>query len=127
MHNTITAVGHLVSDPTTRTTSTGKLICSMRVCISDSKAQNKCFIDVESWEKTADACSKYLKKGREVIVEGELCTSSWTGKDGGTQSKNYIKANRVKFLGSGKKDSDSSSAPANNSASDQDETDDVPF
>lgn len=127
MHNTITAVGHLVADPTTRSTSTGKLICSMRVCISDSKAQNKCFIDVESWEKTADACSKYLKKGREVIVEGELCTSSWTGKDGGTQSKNYIKANRVKFLGSGKKENNAEAPASNSPAADQENDDDVPF
>jgi single-strand DNA-binding protein len=98
MYNTIITMGHLVKDPETRQTSTGKTICTMRMCISEDQAKNKCFIDVESWEKTAEACAKFLTKGRSVMVEGELCLSSWTGKDGSVQSKNFIRANKVKFL-----------------------------
>lgn len=128
MYNTIIAVGHLTADPTLRQTNTGKSICSMRMCVSDSKSQNKCFIDVESWEKTADVCAQYLSKGREVVVEGELCTSSWRGKDGSQQSKNFIRANRVKFLSSGKKDGGASSpAKENQEVSSQNGEDDVPF
>jgi single-strand DNA-binding protein len=130
MHNTIIAVGHLVSDPALQNTSSGKSICKMRMCISDTNSKNKCFIDVESWEKTADTCAKYLTKGREVFVEGELCTSTWTGKDGSQQSKNYIKAARVKFMSSGKKSDDKAGAPsASNSASNNevDEDSDIPF
>ncbi len=132
MYNTIIAVGHLVKDPESRTTSTGKNICNMRLCISESHDKNKCFIDVESWEKTADACVKFLEKGREVLVEGSLCLSSWTGKDGSTQTKNYIKANKVKFLGGGKKDGDaaaprSAAQPAGTSQESNDDDDDIPF
>jgi len=125
MHNTIVAIGHLTADPTSQTTSTGKTICKMRMCISDSNSKNKCFIDVESWEKTAEVCLKFLKKGREIYIEGELGTSSWTGKDGSQQSKNFIRASRVKFLSSGQKSNGSASASADTSEEAAD--DDVPF
>jgi single-strand DNA-binding protein len=125
MYNTIIALGHLVSDPVLRTTGTGKNICTMRLCISDGAAKNKCFIDVESWEKTADACAKFLVKGREVLVEGELSVSVWE-KDGKPQSKNFIRANKVKFVGGQKKD-----APASGSSTsapvDSDDDSDIPF
>jgi len=131
MYNTIIAAGYLVNDPITRNTNTGKTICTMRMCISENNAKNKCFIDVEAWEKTAEVCSKFLAKGREVLVEGELCLSSWQGSDGKTQSKNFIRANRVKFLGGGAKKSDDApaaasgnSAPASNDGGDED---DIPF
>ena len=130
MYNTIIAIGHLVKDPETRTTTTGKSICTFRICISESQAKNKCFIDVETWEKTAEVCQKYLAKGREAMVEGELSTSSWTGKDGTAQSKNFIKANKVKFLGGGQK-SEASKPQAQSTvdpayASD-DSDEDIPF
>ena len=128
MYNTIIATGYLTNDPVVRTTNTGKTICTIRMCISDSNAKNKCFIDVESWEKTAEACAKFLVKGREVLVEGELSVSVWE-KDGKTQSKNFIRANKVKFLGSGKKSEDG--APSSNTASSAtpqtEEDSDIPF
>jgi len=129
MHNTIVAIGHLVADPTSNTTSSGKTICRMRVCISDSNSKNKCFIDTECWEKLADVCLKYLTKGREIYLEGELCTSSWQGKDGTTQSKNFIKANTVKFLRSGdKKSGDASTTPTQAAAAESNGgDDDIPF
>ena len=140
MYNTIISVGHLTKDPESRQTSTGKTICQMRVCISESNAKNKCFIDVEAWEKTAEACIKYLAKGREVLVDGELCCSSWTDKSGNVQSKNYIRANKVKFLGSPPKSDNGdgpveskqtvnrSSSPASNPDSySSPEEDDIPF
>lgn len=132
MYNTIIAIGHLVKDPETRTTSTGKAICTFRICISESQAKNKCFIDVETWERTAEVCQKYLAKGREAMIEGELSTSSWTGKDGSAQSKNFIRANKVKFLGGGQKNDGSkegqnaSSKQVAESSNDV-EDDDIPF
>jgi single-strand DNA-binding protein len=134
MHNTIVALGHLVADPTTQHTQSGKAICRMRVCISDNSAKNKCFIDVEAWEKLAEVCQQYLVKGREVYIEGELSSSSWE-KDGQKQTKNFIRAKTVKFLKSGgakgdslpsEKGSNKPAAPTNLS-SQADEDDDIPF
>lgn len=129
MYNTIIAAGYLVNDPITRNTNTGKTICTIRMCISENNAKNKCFIDVEAWEKTAEVCAKYLSKGREVLIEGELCLSSWQGNDGKTNSKNFIRANRVKFLGGGqKKSEDAQSSNSSDAApSDTNGDEDIPF
>jgi single-strand DNA-binding protein len=127
MYNTIISIGHLVKDPETRTTSTGKPICSFRMCISESYNKTKCFIDVETWEKTAEACQKYLTKGRETLVEGELCVSEWTNKEGKKQSKYFIKAAKVKFLSSGQKDGDKASGDSAPQSSAPSDDDDIPF
>ena len=128
MFNNITALGHLVQDPTTRQTSTGKSITTFRICVSDNNAKNKCFIDVETWEKTADVCAQYLTKGREVLINGELCLSSWE-KDGAKFSKHFIKGDRVKFLGGGKKEGDTPTgqSKASSNAQQGDDLDEVPF
>jgi single-strand DNA-binding protein len=98
----------------------------MRVCVSDKEARDKAYIDVELWEKSAEVAAQYLKKGREVLVNGTLCMSTWEN-DGQKRSKHYIKAQGFKFLntGGGKKDEggEASAAPVAAAAGD----DDVPF
>lgn len=129
MHNTIVGIGHLVADPTTQSTSTGKSICRMRMCISDSNSKNKCFIDLECWEKLGETCQQYLSKGRQIYFEGELSSSTWKDKEGVEKNKNFIRGTKIKFLNSGGKrdDSDkpSQNAPAQQPAASDD--DDIPF
>ena len=103
MYNKIIGIGNVVKDPESRIISTGKQVCTLRVCISDSQAKNKCFIDCECWDRLAEICMEFLKKGKEIMIEGELCMSSWTGKDGSTQNKPYIRADKVKFMNSSQK------------------------
>ena len=109
MFNSITAAAYLVKDPEVRTTSTGKKVANLRVGISTAHAKTKCFVDVEFWDKTAEIAEKYLTKGREFMVQGELCMSSWE-KDGKSFSKYFIRGKDLQFLSSGKKsDSDTTS------------------
>ena len=49
------------------------------------------------------------------MVEGELCMSSWTNKEGVTQSRHFIRANKVKFMNSALK-KDDGSGPAESEA-----------
>ena len=120
MFNSITAAAYLVKDPEVRTTTTGKKVATLRVGISTSNAKTKCFIDVEYWDKLAEIAEQYLTKGREFIVQGELCMSSWE-KDGKKFSKYHIRGKDLQFLGSKKSSSGEETA-------DNAETDDlVPF
>ena len=115
MFNTITAAAYLVKDPEVRETNGGKKVANLRVGISTANAKTKCFIDVEFWDKTAEIAEKYLTKGREFMVQGELCMSSWE-KDGKSFSKYYIRGKDLQFLSSGKKsDSDSEGVEAEES------------
>tara|TARA_R110002051_G_scaffold35512_1_gene78058 strand:+ start:38 stop:406 length:369 start_codon:yes stop_codon:yes gene_type:complete len=122
MYNSITAAAYLVKDPEVRTTPTGKKVANLRVGISSSNAKTKCFIDVEYWDKTAEIVEKYLTKGREFIVQGELCMSSWE-KEGKTFSKYHIRGKDLQFLNNSKKsdDADAEAEPASATA------EEVPF
>lgn len=137
MYNKIVAAGHLVKDPESKKLSNGASVCLMRVCISDANAKTKCYIDVEAWDKTGENCQKYLKKGRDIVFDGELIAQSWKNKEGNEVTKNLIRAEKVKFLNSGgqKKEGDSASpqkekAPAKKQeqkSESEEEFDDVPF
>jgi single-strand DNA-binding protein len=59
---------------------------------------------IVTWNKTAENCSKYLAKGKSVFVEGRIRTRSWEDKEGQRRWATEIQADRVVFLGGGKKE-----------------------
>jgi len=126
MYNTIVAAGYLVSDPETRDVNSKK-VCKIRMCISGNRVQDKdkCFIDVELWNRQAEIAQEYLKKGRSIIVNGELRLSSWE-KDGQKHQKYFITGNSFSFLntGSSNDESDNSSSSSKSSKAVEE---DVPF
>ena len=124
MYNSITAAAYLVKDPEVRTTNNGKKVVSLRAGISTSNAKTKCFVDVEYWDKTAEIAEKYLSKGREFIVNGELCMSSWE-KDGKKFSKYFVRGKDLQFLSSKKSEGDGDGDGKGSSSDVQ--GDDVPF
>jgi single-strand DNA-binding protein len=58
-----------------------------------------CFITVVAWDKQAEVCNQYLRKGSPLFVEGRLQTRSWDGNDGKKRSVVEVRAERVQFLG----------------------------
>jgi single-strand DNA-binding protein len=131
MYNTIVTVCHLVSDPELKMINTGKKVCKMRVCVSGSNAKTKNFIDAEAWDRQAEVCSQYLKKGREVLIQGELCMDTWE-KEGKKFSKHFIRIATVQFLGGngeGKRDGVPQATPdkLTQKTDSYDESDDIPF
>jgi len=121
MYNSITAAAYLVKDPEVRTTNTGSKVATLRVGISTVKAKTKCYIDVEYWDKTAEIAEQYLTKGREFMVQGELCMSTWE-KDGKNFSKYFIRGKDLQFLSNSSKKNDSEGGDGADNSSD-----DVPF
>jgi single-strand DNA-binding protein len=65
------------------------------------------WVDHTEWHRvvcfgrTAENVSKYLKKGRQVYVEGCLRTSKYQDKEGKDKYSTEIMANEIHFLGSG--------------------------
>ena len=122
MFNSVTAAAYLVKDPEVRNTKSGSKVVNLRAGISSANAKTKCFVDIEFWDKTAEIAEKYLTKGREFMVQGELCMSSWE-KDGKNFSKYFIRGKDLQFLSSSKKsDSESDGETSKNT-----EHEDVPF
>ncbi len=113
--NSVNIMGNLTRDPELKYTASGKAVCNLsiannRVYTSNGQKVNEVsYFDVEVWGVVAENCSKYLAKGRGIIVEGRLRQDRWE-KDGKTQSRVKISANNVHFL-PGKKDDSSGQQP----------------
>jgi len=56
------------------------------------------------WEKLAELCEKYVKKGSELIIEGEISYRNYTDKDGVIKYFTEIICNSLEFCG--KKEAD---------------------
>lgn len=103
--NKVILIGNLGNDPQQRTTSTGKTVTSFRVATSEKwtdqsgQPQEKVnWHNVVVWGKRAEACARYLAKGRRVYVEGKLENRSYEDKEGVTRYVTDIVANEVVFL-----------------------------
>ena len=129
MYSKTVLVGNLARDPESRQageTTVTRLVVAVNYAYSKDKVS---YVDVEAWGKLGEICQKYLSKGRQALVDGRLVQDTWE-KDGKKNSKLYVKADNVQFLGSKDKNSspDSASAPAGNTAPSSTGSDeDIPF
>jgi single-strand DNA-binding protein len=101
-------LGHLGADPELRTTQSGQPVASLRIATSetwndkDGQRQERTeWHQVTVWGKQAEHCSQYLRKGREVFVEGRLQSREYTDKDGVQRRVWEVVADRVVFVGGG--------------------------
>lgn len=100
----ITIIGNLTRDPTTRTLSNGKTVCSFTVAVnrrhlSSSNQPEADFFRVSAWDKLGESCQRYLAKGRKVAVVGPVSVSTYEAKDGsGTRFTLEVRAEDVEFL-----------------------------
>jgi len=102
------AIGHLGQDPELRHLSTsGQPVASFSIATdetyTDKQGQWQERVDwhnIVVFGKAAESCKEYLKKGREVYVEGRLRIREYETKDnGGKRQPAEIIASRVQFLG----------------------------
>lgn len=107
MYNHTGLQGRLTADPELRYTPSGVAITSFRLA-SDTGRKTKDgkkitnFIDCVAWRAQAEFVSKYLSKGRLVLVEGELTSRNYEDKDGNHRKATEITVNSVHFCDSKK-------------------------
>ncbi len=154
--NKVTLIGNLGQDPETRYMSSGDAVTNITIATTDvwkdrdgNKQEKTEWHRVTFYRRLAEIAGEYLKKGRQVYIEGRLEIRKWTDKTGADRYTTGIIANEMKMLGS-KPSGDSpdradssqgghASAPAQNSSAPKPETnnksgggfedmdDDVPF
>ena len=102
-------LGNLGKDPETKNLDSGQTLTKFPLATS-RKYKNKDGEVVEDttwhniivWGKLGDTCGKYLTKGRQVLVEGEIRTRSYE-QEGVKKYTTEIVAQNVQFLGGGNK------------------------
>jgi single-strand DNA-binding protein len=121
-------LGRLTKDPELRATGTGKSVATFSVAIDDGWGDNKTtdYIDIVAWEKTAENCAKFLKKGSLVGVVGKIKKRSYE-KDGRKIWITEVKADEVEFLGSKSSTQEAPSSSFVPPDFEEVEDDDLPF
>lgn len=132
MLNKYIAIGNLTVDPSTKQIKDNSLTTFSLAVNNPVNKNDVCFIDVETWNRTADNCAKFLKKGSRIFLEGRLKYSCWEAKDGSKKCKVSCVADYVQFMSTkNEEDSAPQSEPKQKeeefTAEEIDELTDVPF
>lgn len=111
--NHIVLMGRMVKDPELKQTQSGVSVCNFTIAVDrdykngDEKVAD--FVDCVVWRNSTDFVSKYMKKGRMVVVSGSLQSRKWQDKEGNNRTSWEVQAQNVYFADS-KRDGDSGSS-----------------
>ena len=115
--NKVILVGNLGRDPETKYTPQGTAIVTFSLATSENrKDKDGNWKEHTEWHrivvfgKLAENCGQYLKKGRQVYVEGAISSRSYKDKEGQDKTIYEIRASQIIFLAKGKPESGSSEA-----------------
>lgn len=106
--NKVMLIGHLGTDPELKVTTSGQSRVNFTVATNENFKDSAGNLQERTewhrivvWGKLAEICNQYLKKGRQVYVEGRLQTRSWDDtKSGEKKYATEIVCTDMQMLGS---------------------------
>jgi single-strand DNA-binding protein len=138
MFHTVIVVGNLGRDPEMRYTPSGQAVTNLSVATSrkytDSSGEQRdetIWFRVSVWGRQAETVNQYLRKGRQVLIEGRLVPDEngnpriWNRQDGSPAASFELSAQTVRFLGG--RDDAAYESSENGSSSTVESEDDIPF
>ena len=109
LKNRVTLIGNLGQDPETKTTESGKKVTHFTLATDDGyknaegqKISETTWHNIVAWNGLAEVAGKYLKKGRQVAVEGRIVYRSYEDKKGIAKNITEIVLNDLILFRSGK-------------------------
>lgn len=103
--NKVFLVGNLTRDPELKYTTQGTAVAKFSMAVNrqfrgnDGETKKEVnFFNIVVWGKAGENCSKYLSKGRSVLVEGRLQNRSFETQDKQKRTVTEIVADNVQFL-----------------------------
>ncbi len=103
--NSVVLTGNLTRDPVLRQNPNGGMVVSFTVATNkryrrynDELKEEVSFISVVARRKLAESCSRYLKKGSAVLIEGELQSRIWKIGEDNSHTVVEVRARRIQFL-----------------------------
>lgn len=131
---TMTVFGALGQDPTSRVLENGDQVTNMNLAVNRPYTdQQGVRHDRTDWFRIvawgsgggglAKVCNDFLRKGREILVEGIPNANAWIDGEGQVQSQIEINANSIVFARNGQMVT-AEASPADQAAGDETE---IPF
>lgn len=133
--NKVMVIGRLGQDPEMKYMRDGTALASFSVAVTEAWKDKQTgemreatdWINIEVWGNSAEACGKYLSKGKLVYAEGSMKTDNWEDKDTGKKMyRTKVRADRVDFL-SGKDERNEGPSAPRQSSPQEPLDDDIPF
>ena len=115
--NKVILLGRLTRDPEVRYTQNNTIFATFSVAVrkrfKSEDGDDADFINVITWNKTAEFVSMYFKKGMQIALSGRLQTRSYDANDGTKRYVTEVVAEEVEFAESKRSfDESEGSAPA---------------
>jgi single-strand DNA-binding protein len=112
--NKVILLGNLTRDPETRVTANGNTICKLGMAVSrvystrdGERREETTFVDIDAFGNQAEVITKYMRKGRPLMVEGRLKLDQWETNEGQKRSKLGVILENFQFVG-GRDENDAS-------------------
>jgi len=109
LKNQVILIGRLGRDPETKTIENGKKVTHFTLATDDSyknaegqRISEATWHNITAWNGLADVADRFLKKGKQVAVEGRIVYRTYEDKKGVTKNMTEIVLNDLVLLGSGK-------------------------
>lgn len=107
LRNSVKLIGRLGMDPEVKLLDKGSKVATFSLATSDSyttkegsKQEQTQWHTIVVWGNLAAICEKYLKKGKEIAIDGRLAYRTWEDKNGTKHFKSEIIASDILFVGS---------------------------
>lgn len=104
--NKVILVGNVGKDPELRYTASGAAVATFSLATSErykdregNQQEKTEWHNIVAWRQLAEICGKYLKKGRQVYIEGRIQTRSYDDRDGNKRYITEIVADQMQMLG----------------------------
>jgi single-strand DNA-binding protein len=105
--NKVILIGRLGKDPDLSYTPNGTPVAKFPLATSEEwkdkntgeKRERTEWHNIEAWRRLAEICGEYLKKGKQVYIEGHLQTDTWE-KDGIKRYMTKVVADNIQMLDS---------------------------
>ncbi len=142
-------VGNVGKDPEVRYLESGVAVCNFPLATSETyknrngeTVTNTEWHNIVLWRGLAEVAEKYIKKGKQLYIEGRIRTRSWDDNDGNKKYITEIVGDNMQMLGrkqddEGHESQNSQPRPSGNESqtggtfdetpNNENETDDLPF
>jgi single-strand DNA-binding protein len=104
--NKVILIGNVGADPEIRHLDNNVAVANLRVATSESyTAKNGERVTTTEWHSVvlwrglAEMAEKYIRKGKQIYIEGRIRTRSWDDKDGQKRYTTEIFGDVVRLLG----------------------------
>jgi single-strand DNA-binding protein len=106
LRNSVKLIGRLGQDPEVKLLDTGNKVATFSLATSESyttkegcKHEQTQWHNIVVWGNLAVVCEKYLKKGKEIAIDGQLTHRNWEDKNGTKHFTSEVVANELLFVG----------------------------